>query len=136
MGIWGTIFGAGIKEPIEAIGNVIDELHTSKEEKLTHQQLMERLRQRPMLAQMAVNKVEAQHRSIFVAGWRPAAGWVCVAALAYMWLLRVILNDAFGMAGYPLPDLDVSVAEVMGILTPMLGLGAYRTAEKMAGRAK
>ena len=36
------------------------------------------------MAQVDVNKAEAQHRSIFVAGWRPFIGWVCFCAIVAM----------------------------------------------------
>jgi len=41
--------------------------------------------------QNEVNKIEAQHRSIFVAGWRPFIGWVCGVALLYNFILRDII---------------------------------------------
>jgi hypothetical protein len=31
--------------------------------------------------QIEINKAEAQHKSIFVAGWRPFIGWTCGIAL-------------------------------------------------------
>ena len=34
-----------------------------------------------MKGQMEVNKVEAAHKSLFVAGWRPAIGWVCALGM-------------------------------------------------------
>src|SRR3546814_9343157 len=33
------------------------------------------------LAQIEVNKAEAQSGSLFIGGWRPAVGWVCVVGL-------------------------------------------------------
>ena len=33
------------------------------------------------MAQIEVNKVEAASTNIFVAGWRPAIGWICGAGL-------------------------------------------------------
>ena len=133
----GKVFGAAAKEPIEAISGVIDELYTSKEEKLTHEEVMARLAQKPMLAQIAVNQAEAGHRSIFVAGWRPGAGWVCVAVIAYVWLIRQFISDLIGvLGGPPLPVLDVSMVEVMAILGPLLGIGTLRTVEKGMGKAR
>ena len=43
-------------------------------------------------AQMEVNKVEAGHTSIFVAGWRPFTGWICATALGYHFLLQPLLT--------------------------------------------
>ena len=42
--------------------------------------------------QIELNKIEAQHRSIFVAGWRPAIGWVCAIGFLYEVFLRGILS--------------------------------------------
>ena len=33
--------------------------------------------------QLDVNKVEAAHKSLFVAGWRPSIGWCCSLGLLY-----------------------------------------------------
>jgi len=38
--------------------------------------------------QTKINEVEAGHRSVFVAGWRPFIGWVCGFALAYNFIIR------------------------------------------------
>ena len=82
MGFFSKLAGSSIAEPIDAVGNVLDKLFTSDEEKLDKQILIERLRQQPVLAQVELNKVEAAHRTVFVAGWRPAIGWVCALGLA------------------------------------------------------
>ena len=83
MPILETLFGARAAQPIEAVGRVIDDLFTSDEERLGKEALLTRLAQRPALAQIEVNRIEAQHRSVFVAGWRPFIGWICGAALAW-----------------------------------------------------
>ena len=36
--------------------------------------------------QIEVNKVEAASTSLFVAGWRPAVGWICAAAFAFKFI--------------------------------------------------
>jgi len=38
--------------------------------------------------QTRINEIEAQHRTVFVAGWRPFIGWVCGFALAYNFVIR------------------------------------------------
>ena len=45
--------------------------------------------------QMEVNRTEAQHPSLFVAGWRPAIGWVCALALAYHFAMRPVIECVF-----------------------------------------
>lgn len=80
--------------------------------------------------QRGTNKVEAQHSSIFVAGWRPAIGWVCAAALAFNYLVRPlwVWCIAVWYPGAPIPpSLDDNLWQLM---TGMLGMGALRTLDK------
>lgn len=81
------------------------------------------------LAQLEVNKNEASSLSWFVAGWRPAIGWICGLALLNNYII-VPYAVAFGLH---VPSLNMS--ELMTILMGMLGLGAYRTVEKLRGAA-
>lgn len=93
-----------------------------------------------VMAQNEVNKEEAKSSSIFVAGWRPWIGWVCGAALAYasivyyllQWTLDVLAIFS-GQSLPPLPKPDLGIT--LEILAGMLGLGWYRTKEKMSGVA-
>ena len=83
------------------------------------------------LAQLDINKTEAAHRSVFVAGWRPAVGWTCTAALAYSYVLEPVLRFGLAQAGYlvDLPAVDIS--QMMPVLIGMLGLGTLRSWEKV-----
>ena len=90
-----------------------------------------------------VNKAEAAHTSIFVAGWRPACGWVGAAAMAYQFLLYPFmvwgwaLMQANGWIPTSLahpPMLDTDALWV--ILTGMLGIAGARTFEKVKGVSK
>jgi len=132
MGFLSSIFGGeAAAAPITAVGNVLDALFTSDEEKLDRQIIMQRLAMQPNLAQTEINKIEAGHRSLFVAGWRPAIGWICAIGLGMTFLVNPILQWATGEVGPELP-LDVIMELVLG----MLGLGALRTFEKMKGKTK
>ena len=76
--------------------------------------------------QMEINKVEAAHKSLFVAGWRPSIGWCCSLGLLYHVLIA------------PIPGIWVEVPEIdpsllMTTMTGMLGLGAMRSYEKTRG---
>ena len=76
--------------------------------------------------QLEVNKVEAAHKNLFVAGWRPAVGWSCCFALVYSTILSPILGIWFTV-----PPVDSSLLTT--VLMGMLGLGAMRTVEKTKG---
>lgn len=83
--------------------------------------------------QREINKIEAQHTSIFVAGWRPMIGWVCAAALAFQYLVRPFWSWAVSVwwPGSPVPPgLDEMLWQLM---FGMLGMGGLRTVEKFKG---
>lgn len=82
--------------------------------------------------QNEVNKIEAQHRSIFVAGWRPFIGWVCGLALLYNFVVRDLV--AWLMPEIMPPALQME--HLITILMGMLGLGGLRTYEKLKDKTK
>lgn len=87
------------------------------------------------LAQIEVNKLDAQSGDAFRGGWRPAAGWVCVSGLAYQFLLRPLLPWLVQVAGGEVPPLPVlDLEELMFILAGLLGLGGFRTLERIKGK--
>lgn len=88
------------------------------------------------IAQLDINKTEAAHRSIFVAGWRPFIGWSCGVALAWNYIAQPILVFTLAQTGnlVDLPALDMS--QMMPVLMGMLGLGGLRTFEKYKSVSK
>jgi len=137
MGIIGTLIGGGVVQPIEAVGKILDNLFTTDGEKLDKQAILTRLAQQPNLAQIELNKIEAAHRTIFVAGWRPFIGWVCGFALAYVFVLRDLIAWAIVVSGATIPAPPVlDTSGLFTVLMALLGLGTLRTVEKMGGRAK
>lgn len=90
-----------------------------------------------MIAQLEVNKAEAQHKSIFVAGWRPFIGWVGGVALAYQFVLYPLLIWIWAVLqinGYVPSDLDappiLDTSALMAVVTGMLGIGMMRSYDK------
>lgn len=87
------------------------------------------------LAQTEINKIEAASDSLYKSGWRPAVGWICAFALAYQMIARPLLGWAatnwFGWTAPPPLELDTLLTLLFGLL----GLGVYRTAEKIKGVA-
>jgi hypothetical protein len=80
--------------------------------------------------QAEINKIEAASDSILKSGWRPAVGWVCVSALAYQMVVRPLLEwVGTQWAWMPPPSLELDT--LLTLLFAILGLGAYRTFEKV-----
>ena len=88
------------------------------------------------LAQLGINKVEAAHRSIFVAGWRPFIGWTCGVALAYTYVVQPILVFGLAQTGYLIDLPGVDITALMPVLMGILGLGGLRSWEKIKGVAR
>ena len=123
------------------LGNVLDRFFPDKEKAAQAQRaietaLLENAAQ-INLAQVEVNKEEAQHRTVFVAGWRPFIGWVCGVALAWHFVGVPVTLFFIGWSGAEVPALPVfDMNSLMTVLTGMLGLGGLRTFEKMKGLTK
>jgi hypothetical protein len=84
------------------------------------------------LKQLEVNAVEAASNSLFVAGWRPAVGWICVVALGYHYVLAPFIDGILQAFHIDVTLTQLNIADLMTILCGMLGLGAFRTAEKIS----
>lgn len=126
----GNSAGKAIAEPVEAIGNVFDKLFTSDEEKAQAAFVLEKLRQKPHMLQGEINKIEASHRSIFVAGWRPSIGWICSAGLFCHFVFFPLLTWVTALLGKPIPTPHIESGELMTLVLSILGLGGLRTLEK------
>jgi len=125
---------------ITAGGNLIDDLFTSDEERMALGIQEKQIDAGLMMGQMEINKVEANHKSIFVAGWRPFIGWVGGFALAYKFLFYPLLGWAWQMAiafdwipaTVTMPP-TINATELYPIIMGMIGLGTMRTIEGVKG---
>ena len=112
---------------ISPVTGLLDKFIEDKDTKnaLAHEisTMAERHAQELAKGQLEVNKVEAAHKNMFVAGWRPAIGWICGFALMYSTILSPILGIWFTV-----PPVDSSLLTT--VLMGMLGLGAMRSFEK------
>lgn len=124
---------------------LIDRLFPDPAAKAAAQLELLRMEQTGALAQLAAetdlaklqiqtNIEESKSTNWWVAGWRPAIGWVCGAGLAYAALVEPFARFAakvwFGYTGdFPIIDTDLTMQILMG----MLGLGAMRSVEKIKG---
>jgi hypothetical protein len=132
----------GIGAIIDSVGKIAGDLITTDKEKRELDLREKEIDQKTDLAQMEVNKVEAASASVFVAGWRPAIGWIGAAAMAYQFLFYPLAMWGWTwMQGVgwipkeltPPPVLDAD--QLWVILSGMLGIAGLRTAEKVKGVA-
>ena len=126
---------------IAPVTGLLDKFIEDKDQKnaLAHEiaTLAEKQAHEAQLAQIEVNKQEAQHRSIFVSGWRPFVGWITAVSLAWHFILAPIILFTTAIVGVEIPQLPSFDMETLTtILLGMLGLGGLRSFEKYKGLTK
>ena len=125
-----------LEKLIDPISNILDKFVADKDlkQKLEHELKTEL--HRANMAQIEVNKEEAKHRTVFVAGWRPFTGWVCATALAYHFIIEPVLVFFLSWYGVEIQLPQFDMGSLLTVLMGMLGLGGLRTYEKKQGLTK
>ena len=115
------------------VTGLLDKFIEDKDQKnaLAHEiaTMSERHAQELAKGQLDVNKTEAAHKSLFVAGWRPCIGWVCALGLFY----NTIVANLLGI-WVEVPEIDTTL--LVPVMMGMLGLGAMRSYEKVNSVAR
>ena len=124
-----------IQSLIGPVAGLLDKFIEDKDQKnaLAHQiaTMSERHAQELAKGQLEVNKVEAASNSLFVSGWRPAVGWVCVLGMAGDFIVIPVANFTLALFDSTVTIPLIDTATMMPVLMGMLGLGAMRSAEKI-----
>jgi|TARA_B100000035_G_scaffold1622_1_gene1343 hypothetical protein len=122
-----------IGQVIEVADKVLGKFIPDKNLKMKLQKEMTMAFHDANLAQIQLNKQEAAHKNIFVAGWRPFVGWTCGVALAYHFVVSPIIETILIATGVAIDLPSFEFSQLSSILMGMLGLGGLRTYEKMKG---
>ena len=131
MSFLSKLIGGQAVSAVQGVANIVDQFIETDDEKRAWETVKAKMAQQPQLAQIELNKVEASHRTMFVAGWRPAVGWVCAIGLAFTFLVNPVIQ---WFTGEPGPELPTDI--VFELMLGMLGLGGLRTYEKLSGKTK
>ena len=86
----------------------------------------------PSMMQAEIMKVQANHRSSFVAGARPFLMWVCGLGFLFAFVINPILQWIAPQLGAPELPLDA----MLELTLAMLGLAGLRTVEKLKGKSQ
>ena len=132
----GKIVGSGVGGLAKDVASAIDTFVETKEEKKAAEALIMKLQQEPDRWQAEINKIEAGHRTIFVAGWRPFIGWVCGGGLGMHFIIFPLLEWGSALFGEKIVAPVVEWQVLMTLVLSLLGLGASRTYEKMNNLTK
>mgnify|MGYP003634161205 FL=1 len=134
--VLGKLFGG---KTIQAVGNIIDELHTSEEERQTLKLKFAEIEAKLKEKQLSINLADAQSTAGGISGaiqriWRPLIGFSCALAIFWEYVLKqflLFLIATFNWDTKPLPELDMGT--LMPLVMALLGMGALRTYEKSKG---
>lgn len=117
-----------IAEPVNAVRGLVDSIGNQiRGTEPVDLNTLAELEAESIRAQAAVNEKEAQHTSVFVAGWRPFIGWVCGVGVAMEWVVRPAISWIFGADLTSLTNLG----QLIALLGAMLGVAGLRTYEKI-----
>lgn len=86
-----------------------------------------------LAGQLEINKAEAGNPNWFVAGWRPAVGWICAAGLLSQFLIGPMATWGAALAGHPIAYPSLDMGTLLTLLLGMLGLATGRSYEKAQG---
>tara|TARA_R100001082_G_scaffold71619_2_gene40896 strand:- start:216 stop:632 length:417 start_codon:yes stop_codon:yes gene_type:complete len=137
--VLGKIFGG---DTIKTVGNVIDDLHFSGEEKEKLKLQMKEIDAKLKEKQMSINLADAQSTAGGLSGfmqrsWRPLIGMSAAISIFWEFVLSKFILFICGLFQYEVlnvPELDMGT--LMPLVMSLLGMGALRTFEKTKGVAK
>jgi|TARA_X000001388_G_C2213939_1_gene116315 hypothetical protein len=133
------LLGGGL---VDSVGKIVDELHTSEEEKAQAKIKLKELDNALNKAQTDINLADAKSTATGIGGimqrsWRPLIGMSCALAIFWEFVLKqfiVFFLAVFEIETLDLPSLDMSV--LMPLVMSLLGMATLRTYEKQKGISK
>jgi len=135
-GIISKLIGGSISEMAGGVAEAIDRFVETGEERAAAERLLMKIQQEPDKWQAEINKIEAGHRSLFVAGWRPFLGWISGLGIAWHFILRHVADMFIQLSGKSIDLPIIETGELLTLALAMLGMGAMRSYEKKNGLTK
>lgn len=140
MALLGDIFGVGgvatlAGKVLDVVKSRVPDVNEQAKVKAELEKILIEQDFQLQTGQLKINEVEAASTNWFVSGARPAALWVCVLGNLYQFLgvpLLGYLGTHYGWGA--LPNIDIEYMKWME--GGLLGLGAYRTFEKVKSVAR
>lgn len=135
MSIWAKLIGESVGEAANKIGDGAIKIRSAltgelppearKELEVGLQKLEE--------GQTELNKKEAESGSLFIAGWRPAIGWIGAFGVFYHFIGYSLIEWGISIAGIAVQVPTLHTEGLLSLVTAMLGIAGLRTYEKFKG---
>ena len=123
------IVGGSVGPLADKVADVVDRFIETPDEKRKFKEVIN-------AAQTDINALEAQHRSIFVAGWRPFIGWVCGFALSWQFIFQHLFAWGVAVSGKAIVLPVIPAEGLLPLTMALLGIGGLRTLEKFGDVTK
>ena len=137
------VAGEGVKSALDSVGGLAKSIRTAitgvdVEKQAEIEELLVELDTKIVDGQNQVNIIQAASSSVFIAGWKPAIGWVCAGSLGLYYPVRIILGMGLWSyyclkGGQLLPMPEVGISEILGLVGALLGSITFRSLEKKWG---
>ena len=126
-----------IGDIINVVGGILDKMIPDKDarEKAKNEIEMTLVSQdfQLRMGQLDINKEEAKHQSVFVAGWRPAIGWCGAIALFYHFIGFSVMEWILKITNSGIVPPAINSDNLMELVLGILGLGGMRSYERIKG---
>ena len=117
---------------VKNVGSIIDNLHTSEEEKNDAKIKLKEIEAQINKAQSDINLADAKSTAGGISGmlqrsWRPLIGMSCALAIFWEYVLKQFLMFFIATFNYetaPLPELDMGT--LMPLVMALLGMGGTK----------
>lgn len=140
MGILSKLFapaiGSTVKDVTEGVGNLATKLRSALTGELPPEmrgqieQIAFEADALAMKSQGEITKIEAQSKSLFIAGWRPSIGWICSIGLALHFIIFPLLRWFTLLINHPVETPHIEAGALISLVLALLGIGGMRTYEK------
>ena len=119
-----------IESLVKPVSNLIGKFVKDKDLQAQLDHELSTLFHQANLAQIEVNKIEAQGKP-FQRNWRPFVGWICSFALAYHFILSPIIEVIIKVSGAQIDMPEFDFSQLSAILMALLGMSGLRSYDKM-----
>jgi hypothetical protein len=115
-----------VRQVVDEIGSVLDRLFPAPEQRAKVARARKEIARLPALKQIVL----AEERALFVAGWRPTIGWICVLALTWAFIVQPVAVWVVATFGLGVAVPAVVTDHLLELVLAMLGIAGLRTFEK------
>lgn len=133
MGLIAKILGLDLGGIASGVSGAIDKFVETPDEKAAAKLLIAKMEHEKDKWQTEINSIEAGHRSLFIAGWRPLVGYICAFALAWGWIIRPILIVILSVLNVEVEMPAIATNEAISLVMALLGMSGLRSYEKSKG---